>query len=81
MLIEVSSPRRRLSDSKLPSSPDCSSSRNTKIEILGIVVSQDVTIVGTPSYTSGAQLCSGAAATLNRKPIPIRSSPHVTPSL
>jgi hypothetical protein len=46
----------RESDSKLPSRPVCSSSRNTKIEILGIVLSQLVTIVGVPSYTSGAQL-------------------------
>lgn len=44
MLIELS-PRIRLSDSKLPSRPDCSYIRNTKREILGIVVSHDVTIV------------------------------------
>lgn len=31
------------------------SSRSTKIEILGITVSHVVTIVGVPSYTSGAQ--------------------------
>lgn len=36
--------------------PICSSSKKIKIEILGITVSQVVTIVGTPSYTSGAQL-------------------------
>jgi len=35
--------------------PANSSIRNTKIEILGITVSHVVTIVGVPSYTSGAQ--------------------------
>jgi hypothetical protein len=37
----------------------------------GIIVSHVVTIVGTPSYTSGAQLWKGAAATLNSRAIPI----------
>jgi hypothetical protein len=48
-------------------SPVCNSSRNTRIEILGIIVSQVVTIVGVPSYTSGVRLWNGAAAILNRK--------------
>lgn len=39
----------KLSNGKLVSDPICSSSRKTKIEILGITVSQVVTIVGTPS--------------------------------
>lgn len=45
------------------------------MEILGITVNQVVTIVGTPSYTSGAQLWKGAAATLNKKPTPMISLP------
>lgn len=49
------------------------------MEILGIVLSHAVTIVGVPSYTSGAQLWNGAAATLNRKPAPISTSPSCTP--
>ena len=68
-----------LSNGKLVSDPICSSSKNTKIEILGITVSQVVTIVGTPSYTSGAQLWKGAAATLNRNPTPIISTPSTIP--
>jgi hypothetical protein len=69
----------RLSNGKLVSDPICSSSKKTKIEILGITVSHVVTIVGTPSYTSGAQLWNGAAATLNRNPTPIRSTPSTIP--
>ena len=69
----------RLSNGRLVSDPICNSSRNTKIEILGITVSHVVTIVGTPSYTSGAQLWNGAAATLNRKPTPISSTPSTIP--
>jgi hypothetical protein len=49
--------------------------RKIKIDILGITVNQVVTIVGTPSYTSGAQLWKGAAATLNKKPTPMISLP------
>ena len=48
--------------------PLCSSSSSTKIEIFGIIASHVVTIVGTPSYTSGDQLWNGAAETLNRNP-------------
>lgn len=59
--------------------PICSSNRNTKIEILGITVNHVVTIVGTPSYTSGAQLWKGAAATLNKNPTPIINTPSTTP--
>ena len=69
----------RLSNGRLVSDPICNSSRKTKIEILGITVSHVVTIVGTPSYTSGAQLWNGAAATLNRKPTPISSTPSTIP--
>ena len=69
----------RLSNGRLVSDPICNSSRKTKIEILGITVSHVVTIVGTPSYTSGAQLWNGAAATLNRKPTPISSTPNTIP--
>jgi hypothetical protein len=61
-----------------PESPVCNSSRNTRIEILGIIVSQVVTIVGVPSYTSGAQLWNGAAAILNRKPTTVIVRPIVT---
>ena len=56
---------------------DTSSSR-IKIEILGITVSHVVTIVGTPSYTSGAQLWNGAAATLNKNPTPMINTPNTT---
>lgn len=59
--------------------PICSSKRKTKIEILGITVNQVVTMVGTPSYTSGAQLWKGAAATLNKNPTPIIKTPSTTP--
>lgn len=69
----------KLSNGRLVSDPICSSSKNTKIEILGITVNHVVTIVGTPSYTSGAQLWNGAAATLNRKPTPINSTPNTIP--
>ena len=58
--------------SKLKKSAD---NRKIKIDILGITVNQVVTIVGTPSYTSGAQLWKGAAATLNKKPTPMISLP------
>lgn len=68
-----------LSNGRLVSAPICSSSRNTKIEIFGITVSHVVTIVGTPSYTSGAQLWNGAAATLNRNPTPMISTPSTIP--
>jgi len=40
-----------------------------------MIVNQVVTIEGTPSYTSGAQLCKGAAAILNKKPKTIKSNP------
>lgn len=53
--------------------------RNTKIEIFGITVNHVVTIVGTPSYTSGAQLWKGAAATLNKNPTAIKTIPNTTP--
>lgn len=69
----------KLSNGKLVSDPICSSSRKTKIEILGITVSHVVTIVGTPSYTSGAQLWKGAAATLNKNPTPMISTPSTIP--
>lgn len=62
-----------------PMAPPENSSKKTKIEILGITVNQVVTIVGTPSYTSGAQLWNGAAATLNRNPTPIISAPKTIP--
>lgn len=39
----------KLSNGRLVSDPICSSSKNTKIEILGITVNHVVTIVGTPS--------------------------------
>lgn len=58
--------------------PICSSNKKTKIEILGITVNHVVTIVGTPSYTSGAQLWNGAAATLNNRPTPMISTPNDT---
>ncbi len=45
------------------------------IDILGIIVNHVVTIVGTSSYTSGAQLCKGAAATLNKNPNTINNKP------
>lgn len=54
-------------------------SKKIKIEILGITVNHVVTIVGTPSYTSGAQLWKGAAATLNNKPTPIINIPKTIP--
>lgn len=78
-IVPVPKAAEMLSSGKLDSDPICSSSKNTKIEILGITVSHVVTIVGTPSYTSGAQLWNGAAATLNRKPTPIRSTPSTIP--
>lgn len=39
------------------------------------MVNHVVTILGTSSYTSGAQLCKGAAAILNKKPSTINSIP------
>jgi len=39
------------------------------MEILGIIVNQIVTTVGLLSYTSGAQLCNGAAPILINNPI------------
>jgi hypothetical protein len=46
------------------------------IAILGIIVNQVVTILGTSLYTSGAQLWKGAAAILNKKPININIKPN-----
>lgn len=69
----------KLSKGKLDSDPICSSSKNTKIDIFGITVNHVVTIVGTPSYTSGAQLWKGAAATLNKNPTPINNTPNTIP--
>ena len=43
------------------------------------MVNHIVTIVGLSSYTSGAQLCKGAALTLNKNPIIIIISPNVKP--
>ena len=50
-----------------------------KIDILGITASQVVTTVGTPSYTSGAQLWKGAEAILNKKPTVMITRPSTTP--
>ena len=63
------------------SDPICNSNKKIKIEILGITVNQVVTIVGTPSYTSGAQLWKGAAATLNKNPTPIINTPNTIPAV
>jgi hypothetical protein len=52
-----------------------SSNKKMIIDILGIIVNHVVTIVGTSSYTSGAQLCKGAAATLNKNPNTINNKP------
>lgn len=60
-------------------SPICSSSKKIKIDILGITVNHVVTMVGTPSYTSGAQLWKGAAATLNKNPTPMINTPKTIP--
>lgn len=54
-----------------------SSNKNMIIEILGIIVNHVVTIVGTSSYTSGAQLCKGAAAILNKNPNTIIIKPKI----
>jgi len=75
----TASAKPNIVNGKLVSDPICSSSKNTKIEIFGITVNQVVTIVGTPSYTSGAQLWKGAAATLNKNPTPINSTPSTIP--
>jgi len=40
-----------------------------------------VTIVGVPSYTSGDQLCKGAAAILNKKPTNIIIKPKLNPCI
>jgi hypothetical protein len=58
------------------SDPICNSNKKIKIEILGITVNHVVTIVGTPSYTSGAQLWKGAAATLNKNPTAMINTPN-----
>ena len=73
-------PPKTSPNGRLVSDPICSSNKNTKIEIFGITVNHVVTIVGTPSYTSGAQLWNGAAATLNRKPTPMINTPSTRPS-
>ena len=62
-----------------PSVSELTVSSNTKIEILGITLNHVVTIVGTPSYTSGAQLWNGAAAILNKNPAVITTRPSITP--
>ena len=36
--------------------------------------------MGTPSYTSGDQLCNGEAAILNKKPTKIKIKPRLNPS-
>ena len=56
----------------------CNCNKKIKMDILGITVNQVVTIVGTPSYTSGAQLWKGAAATLNKNPTAMISIPNIT---
>ena len=58
------------------SDPICNSNKKIKIEILGITVNHVVTIVGTPSYTSGAQLLKGADATLNKNPTAMINTPN-----
>ena len=73
--LTVTSPR----ESPIPSVSECSVNSKIKIEILGITASHVVTIVGTPSYTSGAQLWNGAEATLNRNPTVIITNPRITP--
>ena len=59
-----------------PSVSECSVNNKTNIDILGITANQVVTIVGTPSYTVGAQLWKGAEAILNKKPIVILIKPR-----
>jgi hypothetical protein len=59
----------------------CSSNNINNIAIFGIIVNQVVTIVGVPSYTSGDQLCKGAAAILKRKPINIKLNPKLIPCI
>jgi hypothetical protein len=51
------------------------------IESLGIIVNQVVTILGTWSYTSGAQLWKGAAAILNKNPTNMKVRPNKYPLL
>jgi hypothetical protein len=65
--------------SPTPSVNECRVNNSTIIEILGITASHVVTIVGTPSYTSGAQLWNGAEAILNRNPTVMITSPRITP--
>jgi hypothetical protein len=50
------------------------------MEILGIIVNQVVIIVALSAYTSGAQLCKGAAAILNNNPIKINIKPKLKPN-
>lgn len=57
----------------------CNSNNINNMAIFGIIVNQVVTIVGVPSYTSGDQLCKGAAAILNRNPINIKLNPKLIP--
>jgi hypothetical protein len=66
-------------DSPKPSVNELSVNNSTKIEILGITANQVVTIVGTPSYTSGAQLWNGAEAILNKNPTVMITRPRITP--
>ena len=55
------------------------SNKKINILILGIIVSHIVTMVGLSSYTSGAQLCRGAAAILNKNPMMIKIIPKLNP--
>lgn len=66
-------------ESPIPSVNECNVNSRMKIEILGITASHVVTIVGTPSYTSGAQLWNGADPTLNKNPTVIITKPRITP--
>ena len=56
---------------------------NNKIikDILGIIVNQIVTIVGLSEYTSGDQLCKGAAPILKKNPININTIPKLIPCI
>ena len=51
------------------------SMNNANMAILGTIAMYVVTIVGTPSYTSGDQKWNGAALTLNRNPTSIIINP------
>lgn len=66
-------------ESPKPSVNECSVNNKINIDILGITASHVVTTVGTPSYTSGAQLWNGAEAILNRNPTVIIARPRITP--